>query len=99
MAFINKDNLHKVSPNDRRTDELEDALKYLDRSDGPPIAIVYYLTKDELNRAQVWSKMIKKQYDPANGVRTFRDDLEPIAKEKNFYKFLIPRKDNLSSLV
>lgn len=92
MALINKSTIHRAHINNDFYSNLKEAIKYFDDPARPPVVTVSYLTKDELNRARLWSIMIVKEYDLANGVETFRDSLERIAQIDNFYKFMIPEK-------
>lgn len=94
MALINKSTIYRAHIDDDIYSNLKEAIKYFDDPVRPPVVQVSYLTKDSLNKAMLWTKMIVRDYDPANGVYTFRDSLEKITQTDDFYRFLIPEKES-----
>jgi len=92
MALINKSTIHRAHIYDDIYLNLKEVIKYFDDPVRPPVAQVSYLTKDSLNKTILWNKMMVRDYDPANGVYTFRDSLEKITQIDNFYKFMIPKE-------
>ena len=92
MALINKSTIHRAHIDDDIYWNLKEAIKYFNDPVRPPVVQVTYLTKDQLNRAMLWTKMIVRDYDSANRVYSFSKPLEEITQIDNFYKFMIPEK-------
>lgn len=90
MPLIRKANINDFSSR-RDANGVKNVLEYIENQKTPIFMIFFLVKEDKENTCKVMTSMVKKDRD-----KTYKEQIENISQRSDFYRFLVPGKDNLS---
>lgn len=90
MPLIRKANIDDFSSR-RDANGIKNILEYIESQKNPIFMIFFLIKDDKENTCKIMTSMVKRDRD-----KTYKEQIENISQRSDFYRFLVPGKDDMS---